>query len=139
MPASENAAMTWDWVKGNIPTIIAVGGLFWYTAQDNATMKALQQSEKQERMERQVEIDRAFSDIKAQIAPIGNLVYRVSVLETGLMEISRQNALNIEAFRKTGNDISRDVNTLSTKVEVLTSRIETLTGQQRVQKTSFTK
>jgi hypothetical protein len=138
MPASENAAMTWDWVKGNIPTIIAVGGLFWYTAQDNATMKALQQSEKQERMERQVEIDRAFSDIKSQIAPIGNLVYRVSVLETGLMEISRQNALNIEAFRKTGNEISRDVNTLSTKVEVLTSRIETLAGQ-RVQKTLFMK
>lgn len=138
MPASENAAMTWDWVKGNIPTIIAVGGLFWYTAQDNATMKAMQQSEKQERMERQVEIDRAFSDIKAQIAPIGNLVYRVSVLETGLMEISRQNALNIEAFRKTGDGISRDVNTLSTKVEVLTSRIETLTGQ-RVQKTLFLK
>lgn len=130
--------MTWDWVKGNIPTIIAVGGLFWYTAQDNATMKAMQQSEKQERMERQVEIDQAFADIRNQVSPIGNLVYRVSVLETGLLEMSRQNSLNIEAFRKTGNEISRDVNILSTKVEVLTSKIETLTGQ-RVQKTLFTK
>lgn len=134
--------MAINWSNVNVPTIIAVGSLFWYMAQDNANIKS--QLTEQERFAgvRSQTTDRNFADLNAQVKQMQDLPFRMGAQEakTGALSdrvdrLADAILANQEALRRDFNSavevIRKDFSGLSTKVEVLDSKMDSIIDKPR--------
>lgn len=126
--------MAWEWIKSNLPTIIAIGGLTWYTATDNATMKADMGESKRYREMRSQQTDLNFEKVNQRIELFADLPLRVKALEeqskalnARLDRIADAITVGQERLRgdlaNTSEAIRKDVADLTTKVEVISDRL----------------
>lgn len=129
-----DTTLTWNWLRMNVPTLLAIGGLVWYTAQNDAKQEQRISTIEQSRVERAKEADLKFSGINASIAslsqkvdPLGNVTYRVGVVEGQIGETNKRLDRLAETIVNSLDLIRRDVNGLSTRVEVLSQKIDTIT------------
>lgn len=114
--------LIWQWLRINVPTILAIGGLVWYTAQNNAAtyarLHALENSS--------AGITASVNALVARVEPLGNVTYRVQVLETQAAETSKRIDRFSETIVNSLDLIRRDVNGVSTRIEVLSQKIDSL-------------
>lgn len=125
MSDAGNTSMTWDWVKGNIPTIIAIGGLFWYTAQDNANIKAHLDENDRYKTTRSAQTDKNFADVNSALKNMSDLPYRMGAQEGKTQALNDRVDRLADAILGSQEAIRKDIAGLSTKVEVLGSKIDT--------------
>lgn len=126
--------MAWEWIKSNTPTIIAIGGLFWFTATDNATMKQKMDEGERYRTHRSTQTDSNFEKVNTRIDAFADLPLRVKALE-GQTEALNARLDRIADAITTGQErlrgdfaaatdaIRKDVAGVVTKVEVLSDRL----------------
>lgn len=131
MADAGNNSMTWDWVKGNIPTIIAIGGLFWYTAQDNAKIKAQLDETDRYRNTRSAQTDKNFADVNAALKSMSDLPYRMGAQEGKTQALNDRVDRLADAILGSQEAIRKDIAGLSTKVEVLGSKIDTFSDKPK--------
>lgn len=126
--------MAWEWIKSNTPTIIAIGGLFWYVAADNATMKQKMDEGERYRTQRSQQTDGNFLKVNERIDRFADLPLRVASLEEQTKAITARldriaDAVTTGQERLRGDfatateAIRRDVAGVVTKVEVLSDRL----------------
>lgn len=135
-----DTTLTWNWLRMNVPTLLAIGGLVWYTAQNDARQEQRISAIEQSRIDRAREADLKFSGINASIAslsqkvdPLGNVTYRVGVVEGQIGETNKRLDRLAETIVNSLDLIRRDVNGLSTRVEVLSQKIDTITPESQRQ------
>lgn len=136
--------MAWEWIKSNLPTLMAIGGLAWYTAADNATMKAKVDESERYRAARSALTDGNFEKVNFRIDGLSDLPLRVKALEeqqkaliARLDRISDAVTTGQERLRgdfaAATDSLRKDVAAVSTKVEVLSDRL----GVRAPQRTSL--
>lgn len=134
--------MAINWSNVNVPTIIAVGTLFWYMAQDNANIKSQLAEQERYAVVRGQAADKNFADLNAQVKQMQDLPFRMGSQEAKTSALSdRVDRLadailaNQEALRKDFNSavevIRKDFSGLSTKVEVLDSKMDSMLEKPR--------
>jgi hypothetical protein len=112
MEVRQDTAITWNWFRMNVPTIVTVLGAFLFVAYGirdaaNATASL------------KISIDK----IEQAIVPLHNLEYRLTRAEDGLKDINSRVDNLSNAMINNVDLIRRDVNRLTTQVEVLSSHI----------------
>lgn len=117
----QDATLTWNWLRMNVPTLIAIAGVGLFI--NNGLRDAA----------RDVEVlSQSVASITSTIAPLNNLEYRLTRAEGYLNEahgridnLSNTMINNIDLIR-------RDVNRLTTQVEVLSSQIGMVLGDEKI-------
>jgi uncharacterized protein YoxC len=111
-----NRTVQVNWGTFNVPTLLSVLGILWYTAthterQDNQldsnkiTMESLQKS---------------LDDLRTKTAPLDNVIYRLTTLET-----------KVDRTADALQDIRTSVGALSTSFEVLSQKIDNVLPQRK--------
>lgn len=117
----QDATLTWNWLRMNVPTLIAIAGVGLFI--NNGLRDAA----------RDVEVlSQSVASITSTIAPLNNLEYRLTRAEGYLNEahtridnLSNTMINNIDLIR-------RDINRLTTQVEVLSSQIGMVLGEEKI-------
>lgn len=140
-----DTTLTWNWLRMNVPTLLAIGGLVWYTAQNDARQEQRISAIEQSRVDRAREADQKFSSINTSIAamsqkvePLANVAYRVGVVEGQVQATNERLDRFAETIVNSLDLIRRDVNGLSTRVEVLSQKIDTITPAEQQRQTRLT-
>lgn len=117
----QDVTLTWNWLRMNVPTLIAVAGVGLFI--NNGLRDAAREAEL---------LNKSVSSIKETVAPLNNLEYRLTRAEGYLNEahtridnLSNTMINNIDLIR-------RDVNRLTTQVEVLSSQIGMVLGDDKI-------
>jgi hypothetical protein len=116
-----DTTLTWNVLRVNLPTIVAICGVGLYVA------NGLRDAEKST-----ASLTTSLAQIQQTIAPLNNLEYRLTRVEsytneahTRIDNLSNTMINNIDLIR-------RDVNRLTTQVEVLSSQIGMVLGDEKV-------
>lgn len=112
-----DTALTFNWLRVNFPTILAVVGVGLYIGTWQTQIQASLTS---------VQADMVA--IKSQMQAMQNVPYRVDVQEQALRETNGRVDNLSNTIINQMDLIRRDVNRLTTGVEVLSSRVGMLTG-----------
>lgn len=111
----------------NIPTIIAVAGVLWWTAtkqerQDARldTFDVYINTREKERTLRSAEINKMLETLTTKTSPIENLTYRITVTEQGIADVNRR----VDRVGDSMQNIRDDVGSLSSKIDVLTEQVK---------------
>lgn len=134
--------LIWQWLRINVPTLLAIGGLIWYTADNNRAQLSRIEAIETSRVERAKEADAKFSAINSSLSalsqkvdPIGNVTYRIDRAEVQIGETNKRLDRLAETIVNSLDLIRRDVNGLSTRVEVLSQKIDSITPTQPTRQT----
>lgn len=126
MHVEQNRKPLINWAQINIPTIIAVAGVLWWTAakqerQDTRldTFDTYITTREKERSARSAEINRMLEALTTKISPLENLTYRITVTEQGIADVNRR----VDRVGDSMQNIRDDVSTLSSKIDVLTEQV----------------
>lgn len=111
----------------NIPTILAVAGVLWWTAtkqerQDARldTFDVYINTREKERTLRSAEINKMLETLTTKTSPIENLTYRITVTEQGIADVNRR----VDRVGDSMQNIRDDVGSLSSKIDVLTEQVK---------------
>lgn len=115
-----NRAVQVNWGTFNVPTILSVLGLLWYTATHTERQDARIDAIEISRASRSIELNSSIMALQAKVAPIDNLLYRLTVVEQGVADVNRRVDRQSDSLQGVRDDIAG----LSTKFEVLQQRIE---------------
>lgn len=125
--------LTMNWLRMNVPTLLAIGGLVWYTAANNTQMHARIEAIETSRVDRSKEADAKFAGINTAVAalsskvePLGTVHYRVGVVEGQISETNKRLDRLAETIVQSLDLIRRDINGLSTRVEVMSNKIDSM-------------
>lgn len=128
-----------QWLRVNVPTLIAIGTLIWYTAAQNTRQDERISAIEESRSQRSSEFSKTIADLSGQVSStrttLDTLPYRVGQLETGLSDSNKRMDRISETVIQSLDAIRKDIATVSTKVEVLSSKIDTIAP---VKKTDLT-
>lgn len=113
----QDATVTLNWFRINLPTIIMILGLGYYVG---TNLNDLQKSI--------VALTRENTELKASTADLSNISYRVDQLEFGLQRANERTDSLQNTLISSMDLMRRDINRLTTQVEVLSSRVGILTG-----------
>lgn len=109
-----------NWGTINIPTIISVLGLLWYTA----THTERQDSRLETLEATRVDWKEQVNSINSQIAPLGNMVYRLTAAEATIQNNNASVNQRIDRFNDTITSVRNDINKLSTNIEVMSNKLD---------------
>ena len=130
--------VVWQWLRINVPTLLAIGGLVWYTADNNARTIARINAIEVSRIDRSKEADHKFAALNTSVSllaqkvdPLGNVTYRVGVVEGQVTETNKRLDRLAETIVNSLDLIRRDVNGLSTRIEVLSNKVDGIIPQRR--------
>lgn len=113
----QDATVTLNWFRMNVPTIVMIVGLGYYVG---TNISDVQRSISH--------LSDASQELKMTTADMNKITYRVEQLESGLSR-SNDRVDNLHNTLISGMDLMRrDINRLTTQVEVLSSRVGILTG-----------
>lgn len=113
----QDATVTLNWFRINLPTIVMILGLGYYVG---TNLNDLQKSI--------VSLSKENTELKSTTADMGKLVYRVEQVETGLQRANERTDALQNTLISSMDLMRRDINRLTTQVEVLSSRVGILTG-----------
>lgn len=119
----QNTRLNVNWLNFNMPTIaavVALGALFWSTAQKVGEMQAKIEA-----------ADKKFYEIQQEMTPLGNIPYRTNILEQQATAINLRIDRFTEIITNTMELIRKDVNSLGTKVEVLSEKIDNISPAKK--------
>jgi uncharacterized protein YoxC len=122
-----NRTVQVNWGTFNVPTLLSVLGILWYTAthterQDNQldsnkiTMESLQKS---------------LDDLRTKTAPLDNVIYRLTTVETKVDGNNTAVNARIDRTADALQDIRTSVGALSTSFEVLSQKIDNVLPQRK--------
>lgn len=127
MHVEQNSKLQVNWAQINVPTIIAVAGVLWWTAtkqerQDARldTFDTYITTREKERSARSSEINRMLEALTTKISPLENLTYRITVTEQGIADVNRR----VDRVGDSMQNIRDDVGSLSSKIDVLTEQVK---------------
>ncbi|HUH57455.1 MAG TPA: hypothetical protein VL020_02945 [Pseudomonadales bacterium] len=113
----QDATVTLNWFRMNVPTIIVIIGLGFYVGTNMTTLQHSVNSLKYDN-----------ESLKSTTADINKIVYRVEQLEVGLHKANERTD-SLQNTLLSGMDLMRrDINRLTTHVEVLSSRVGMFIG-----------
>lgn len=122
-----NKGIQINWGAFNVPTLIAVGTVLWYTAtsneQQNSRITATETSIDQintSRLARNAEINKSIEGMSLKIAPIDNMQYRLTLAESGVADTNRR----IDRQTDTMQGFRENVGDLVTQIALLRQVIE---------------
>lgn len=122
-------AMIWNWTRSNIPTIIAIGGLLWYQAANDATMKAKMDEGDRYRASRSAFIDSkldALQDNPLRIKALEEQVHAANDRADRMLELVQSNQAAVNNQMQQGFDqVRKDISSLSSNVAVINSKLQT--------------
>lgn len=113
----QDATVTLNWFRINLPTIVMILGLGYYVG---TNLNDLQKSI--------VALSKENTELKSTTADMSKLVYRVEQVETGLQRANERTDALQNTLISSMDLMRRDINRLTTQVEVLSSRVGILTG-----------
>lgn len=113
-----------NWGVFNIPTILAIGGLLWATADRAARQDLRLDAIETSRIRRSVEIDKVVEQLSTKVVPIDNIQYRLTVAEQGIADVNRRADRINEAVSSRLDKVQESINLLTTKFEVLDQRLQ---------------
>lgn len=113
----QDATVTLNWFRINLPTIVMILGLGYYVG---TNLNDLQKSI--------VSLSKENTELKASTADLSNISYRVDQLESGLHRANERTDSLQNTLISSMDLMRRDINRLTTQVEVLSSRVGVLTG-----------
>ncbi len=123
-----NARVALNWGTFNIPTIVAVATVGWYTATKQERQDARLDAIEINRAARSAEVNKMLEAMSIKVSPLENVTYRVTVLEQGVADVNRR----VDRVADSMQGIREDIGAVSTKIEVLTNQLQQLLpGQQR--------
>lgn len=127
MHVEQNGKLQVNWAQINVPTIIAVAGVLWWTAtkqerQDARldTFDVYINTREKERTLRSAEINKMLETLTTKTSPIENLTYRITVTEQGIADVNRR----VDRVGDSMQNIRDDVGSLSSKIDVLTEQVK---------------
>lgn len=113
----QDATVTLNWFRINLPTIVMIVGLGFYVGTNMTTLQHSVDSLKYDN-----------ESLKSTTADINKIVYRVEQLEVGLHKANERTD-SLQNTLLSGMDLMRrDINRLTTHVEVLSSRVGMFIG-----------
>jgi len=118
-----NTKVQLNWGVFNIPTILAVGGLLWATADRAARQDARLEAIENSRIQRSVEINKVIEQLTTKVVLIDNMQYRLTIAEQGLSDVNRRADRINESVSSRLDRVQESINTLTTKFEVLDQRL----------------
>lgn len=113
-----DTAITWNWFRMNVPTIIAIAGVGLYI--NNGLIDAKRQAEI---------LAQSMKSVQEAVAPLNNLEYRLTRAEAYLGEAHKRIDGLSNTMINNVDLIRRDVNRLTTRVEVLSTQIGMYLGE----------
>lgn len=125
--------VVWQWFRVNVPTLLSIGGLIWYTATNDASQRHRLEAIENSQKDRAVVTDEKFATIKSDLAlvsqrvePLSNVVYRVTVVEGQVSETNKRIDRFSESIINSLELIRKDLSGISTRIEVLAQKVDTL-------------
>lgn len=113
----QDATVTLNWFRINLPTIVMIVGLGFYVGTNMTTLQHSVDSLKTDNLE-----------LKKTTADINKITYRVEQLESGLHKANERTD-SLQNTLLSGMDLMRrDINRLTTQFEVLSSRVGMVIG-----------
>ncbi len=130
MQVEQNSKLQVNWGQINVPTIIAIASVLWWTAAKQERQDARLDSfdtyivtRDRERQTRSAEINRMLEALTLKVSPIENLTYRVTVAEqkidAGLADVNRR----VDRVGDSMQSIRDDVAEVNSKIDVLTEQV----------------
>lgn len=120
--------MAINWTTVNVPTILAVAGAAWGIFSYVGGLDTRIQKMEDYRITRSAQTDKEFEGIKASLkgvqTTLGDLPFRVGILERGLEEAGRRTDRLSEIVLQNMEGIRKDLNNLGTEVKVLSSKFD---------------
>lgn len=114
----QDATVTLNWFRINLPTIVMIVGLGFYVGTNMTTLQHSVDSLKYDN-----------ESLKSTTADINKIVYRVDQLEAGLQKANERTD-SLQNTLLSGMDLMRrDINRLTTQFEVLSSRVGMVIGE----------
>lgn len=120
--------MVINWTTVNVPTILAVAGAAWgLFTYINGFDTRIQKMEDY-RVTRSAHTDKEFEAVKTSLKAVqttlGDLPFRVGILERGLEEAGRRTDRLSEIVLQNMEGIRKDLSNLGTEVKVLSSKFD---------------
>lgn len=122
--------LSWN-LNLNIPTLVSLVGLLVAGVTSFNKLDARIAAGEVYRQARSEQTDGNFADIRTQLEPLGNVPYRVTVVEQQLGAVNDRVDRLVGALTSSIDGLRDDVSQLTTRVEVLVTRIEAITPERR--------
>lgn len=119
-----NTKVQVNWGTINVPTVLSVLAILWYTASHQATQDSrigvIEDSRSAAKLEYTKRIDTLESDNAKQEARIGQLEYKTATNEAGIVAANAR----MDRFSDAFQDVRQSIAALSTKFEVVSTKID---------------
>lgn len=119
-----NKTLQFNWATINVPTIVSVLGLLWYTATHTERQDNRLEGIETGRAEAKVIYDKRIEFLEMQVAKIGNLEYRMTTSEAKIDANNISVNARLDRFSDAFQDIRGSISALSTSFEVLSTKID---------------
>jgi hypothetical protein len=126
-----NSAITWNWFRFNVPTIMAVAGVGLYINSWMTETDAKLSQIEAYRITRSQTTDANFGAINSVLKELQNIPFRVNALDVQMTEANKRMDRLSENLVNSVDMLREDVNKLTVKVELLVQKVDTYlpTGQ----------
>lgn len=111
-----------NWGTVNIPTILSVLGVLWYTATHTATQDARIDNIEVSRAAAITDYKAELSVIRTEVAKISNMEYRLTTAETSIDKNNEAVNARIDRFSSALQDIRDGIGKLNTNYELLSQK-----------------
>lgn len=122
-----NRTVQVNWGTFNVPTLLSVLGILWYTATHT------------ERQDSRLDINetalsstsKLVEDLRAKTAALDNVTYRLTTLETVVAQNNANINARVDRQSDALQDIRKGIGDLSTGFEVLSNKVDTVLGPRK--------
>lgn len=115
-----NKTVQVNWGTFNVPTLLSVLGILWYTATHTAVQDQRIGTIEDSRSITKIEYTKRIDSLESQVAKIDNLAYRTTINEAGIVAVNSR----LDRFSDAFQDIRKSLGDLSTKFEVVSTKID---------------
>lgn len=132
-PVENNRNIQFNWATFNVPTIMAVASVLWYTAthteRQDARIDTIESSRSQAISDYKAEI----ASLRVEVAKIANMEYRLTTAETSIDKNNEAANARIDRVSSAMQDIRDGVNKLNTNQELLSQKMDQLIVQKKAE------
>lgn len=126
-----------NWLRINVPSLVTVVVTGISVAMYIQSMSSRVQTLESNGKSRSDQVDKNFDDIKSALAPLVNLPYRMSSVESNLVVTNQRMDTYLQTIGAKIDGMGDRVSTMSTKVEVLSQKIDSITPEKRADTQTF--
>jgi Zn-dependent metalloprotease len=131
-----NRAVQFNWGTFNVPTLVTVLTVFWYTATHSERQDSRLDALEVNNTVSQTSISKTLEAIQIKTNPLDNLTYRITVVEQNLTAINQAVNARIDRQGDSVQGLRDDINKLSISFSVLSQKIDSVLPEKRSELTS---